>query len=59
MYTTDIIKGTNRQYRKVTNTKSVFPGDTSLEKMLYLANENVVEKWTITYLILIRNSYFP
>ncbi len=59
MYTTDIIEGTNCQYRKVTNTKSVFPSDTSLEKMLYLANENVVGKWTITYLILIRNSYFP
>jgi transposase-like protein len=49
MYTTDIIEGTNRQYRKVTNTKSVFPSDTSLEKMLYLANENVVGKWIQRY----------
>ena len=32
MYTTNIIEGLNRQYRKVTKTKSVFPSDTALEK---------------------------
>lgn len=32
MYTTNIIEGVNRQYRKVTKTKSVFPSDASLEK---------------------------
>ena len=36
MYTTNIIEGLNRQYRKVTKTKSVFPSDAALEKMLYL-----------------------
>ena len=30
MYTTNIIEGVNRQYRKVTKTKSMFPSDTSL-----------------------------
>ncbi len=30
-------------------TKSVFPSDTALEKMLYLASENVVKKWTQRY----------
>ena len=49
MYTTNIIEGLNRQYRKVTKTKSVFPSDASLEKMLYLASENVVKKWTQRY----------
>ena len=49
MYTTDIIEGLNRQYRNVTKTKSVFPSDTALEKMLYLASENVVKKWTQRY----------
>ena len=34
MYTTNIIEGLNRQYRKVTKTKSVFPSDTALEKLL-------------------------
>ena len=41
MYTTNIIEGLNSQYRKVTKTKSVFPSDSALEKMLYLASENV------------------
>lgn len=49
MYTTNIIEGLNRQYRKVTGTKSVFPIDTSLEKMLYLASQNVTKKWTHRY----------
>ena len=49
MYTTNIIEGLNRQYRKVTKTKSVFPSDSALEKMLYLASGNVVKKWTQRY----------
>ena len=49
MYTTNIIEGLNRQYRKVTKAKSVFPRDSALEKMLYLASENVVKKWTQRY----------
>lgn len=49
MYTTNIIEGLNRQYRKVTKTKSVFSSDSSLEKMLYLASGNVIKKWTQRY----------
>ena len=49
MYTTNILEGLNRQYRKVTKTKSVFPSDQSLEKMLYLASENITKKWTRRY----------
>ena len=49
MYTTNIIVGVNRQFRKVTKTKSVFPNDTSLEKMLYLASVNVMKKWKMRY----------
>lgn len=49
MYTTKIIEALNRQYRKVTKTKSVFPNDQSLEKMLYLASENIIKKWTQRY----------
>lgn len=49
MYTTNIIEGLNRQYRKVTKTKSVFPSDSSLVKMLYLASGNVIKKWTQRY----------
>jgi transposase-like protein len=49
MYTTNIIEAVNRQYRKVTKTKSVFPSDQSLEKMLYLATENIEKKWIQRY----------
>lgn len=42
----NIIEALNRQYTKVTKTKSVFPSDLSLEKMLYLAGENIIQKWT-------------
>ena len=49
MYTTNIIEGLDRQYLKVTKTKSVFPSDTALEKMLYLASGKIVKKWTQRY----------
>lgn len=49
IYTTNIIEGLNRQFRKVTKTKSVFPNDDSLRKMLYLASNNIVKKWTMRY----------
>ena len=37
IYTTNTIEGFNRQLRKVTKSKTVFPSDDSLLKMLYLA----------------------
>ena len=37
IYTTNTIEGFNRQLRKVTKSKAVFPTDDSLFKMLYLA----------------------
>lgn len=49
MYTTNIIEGLNRQFRKVTKTKSIFPSDNSLLKMLFLASENITKKWTMRY----------
>ena len=49
MYTTNIIEGVNRQYRKVTKTKSAFPSDSSLAKMRYLASQNIMKKWTQRY----------
>lgn len=44
--TTNTIEGFNRQLRKVTKSKSVFPTDDSLLKMLYLAMVNITKKWT-------------
>lgn len=49
MYTTNIVESVNRQFRKVTKTKSVFPTDVSLEKMLYLSSQNIMKKWTQRY----------
>ena len=46
IYTTNTIEGYNRQLRKVTKNKSVFPTDDSLLKMLYLATQDVTKKWT-------------
>ena len=37
IYTTNAIEGFNRQLRKVTKSKTIFPSDDSLLKMLYLA----------------------
>jgi len=49
IYTTNIIEGLHRQFRKVTKTKAVFPSDDSLKKMLFLASENITKKWTARY----------
>jgi transposase-like protein len=46
IYTTNLIESFNRQMRKVTKSKSVFPTDDSLMKMLYLAMVDVTKKWT-------------
>jgi transposase-like protein len=49
IYTTNIIEGLNRQFRKVTKAKTMFPTDDALRKMLYLASNNIVKKWTLRY----------
>lgn len=46
IYTTNAIEGFNRQLRKVTKNKGVFPTDDSLFKMLYLATADITAKWT-------------
>lgn len=46
IYTTNAIEGFNRQLRKVTKAKAVFPTDDSLLKMLYLATVDITKKWT-------------
>ena len=46
IYTTNAIEGFNRQLRKVTKSKTIFPSDDSLMKMLYLATMDITKKWT-------------
>lgn len=47
IYTTNTVEGYHRQIRKVTKNKGVFPSDTALEKLVYLAYRNISEKWTM------------
>lgn len=47
IYATNSIENFNRQLRKVTKSKAVFPNDDSLLKMLYLAQMDIVRKWTV------------
>ena len=46
IYTTNAIENFNRQLRKVTKAKSVFPTDDALFKILDLAMSEATEKWT-------------
>jgi transposase-like protein len=43
IYTTNAIESFNRQLRKITKSKSIFPTDESLLKMLYLANVDITK----------------
>lgn len=47
MYTTNTIESYNRQLRKVTKSKSVFPTEESVRKMLYLATRDILKKWSL------------
>ena len=46
IYTTNSIEAFNRQLRKVTKNKTIFPNDFSLVKSLYLAMADASLKWT-------------
>lgn len=45
IYTTNSIENFNRQLRKVTKSKTIFPTDDALFKMLYLAMTDIAAKW--------------
>ena len=46
IYTTNSIENFNRQLRKVTKSRTIFPTDDALFKMLYLAMADATKKWT-------------
>ena len=48
IYTTNIIEGLSRQFRKITKNKPSFTNDDSLRKILYLASKNIVGHWSVT-----------
>ncbi len=47
IYTTNAIESLNMSLRKVIKTKSSFPNDDALKKILYLALKNIEKKWTM------------
>jgi putative transposase len=47
IYTTNIIEGYHRQLRKVTKTKTAYPSDEALRKIIYLATVDAAKKWTM------------
>jgi len=47
IYTINAIESLNRSLRKVLKTKASFPNDESIMKLMYLAMQNIAEKWTM------------
>jgi len=48
IYTTNILEGYNRMIRKVTKTRSNFPTEESILKIMYLATRDIERKWTMS-----------
>lgn len=46
IYTTNAMENFNRQLRKATKNKTIFPTDYALQKILYLAMVDASSKWT-------------
>ena len=46
IYATNPIENLNSVFRKYTKTKRVFPSDDSLLKILFLASQNIMNKWS-------------
>ena len=46
IYTTNVLEGFNRQVKKFTKVRTIFPTDESLNKCVYLATMEIMEKWT-------------
>jgi transposase-like protein len=47
IYTTNIIEAYNRQLRKVSKNRGVFPSDMAVRKLLWLAHRDIAKKWTM------------
>lgn len=47
IYTNNAVEALHRQFRKVTKSKSLFPNDDALKKMLYLAYRDLSKKWSM------------
>lgn len=47
IYTTNAVESLHRQFKKTTKSRSVFPTDESLFKLLFLSIAGLSEKWTM------------
>ena len=47
IYTTNAIESINSSLRKVTKNRNSFPNDESAVKLLYMALQNIMKKWTM------------
>lgn len=47
IYTTNAIESLNNSLRKVSKTRSSFPNDEAVMKLLYLALRNIAKRWTM------------
>jgi transposase-like protein len=47
IYTTNAVEGLHRQIRKVTKTKGSFTSQQALEKLIFLAINNISKKWVM------------
>ena len=46
IYTTNAVEGFHRMLRKYTKTKTIFPTDDSVKKVVYLSVKEISKKWT-------------
>jgi putative transposase len=47
IYTTNVIESANMGLRKIIKNRGSFPNDQAALKLIYLALENISEKWTM------------
>lgn len=47
IYTTNAVEGYHRMVRKFTKTKSIFPTDDSIRKIIYMSVREITKKWTM------------
>jgi len=47
IYTTNAVEAYHRMVRKFTKSKSIFPTDDSIRKVIYLSVKEITKKWTV------------
>ena len=47
IYTTNAVEGYHRMVRKFTRSKSIFPTDDAIRKVVYMSVSEISKKWTM------------